>query len=346
MNLRGRLIAVDFDGTIVEHAFPKIGEPKPGAMDTLRSLMEAGAKLILNTCREDEGHKKFLTEAIEFCKTHGVEFVSYNENRLEDDFRDNDKYLRRKPYAHIYIDDRNFGGFPGWEAIGKVLLGDYVWQGAVSEAASQLRWKEIEERAGAGETRKAFGHRMRDGWFEKYAPEDQPGIDIGCQHDPLNQTFRRYDLIFGDTDAQHMFGVPDESFFTVYASHILEHIRNPGEALQNWYRILKPGGHLIVLVPHRDRYEKKMELPSHWNHDHKWFWMPADSEAPCTIGVMPLFKKILPEAEIVSLALLEEGWRETEPTQHAVGEFSIEIILKKPLAKIDQQDRKIIPMCR
>jgi SAM-dependent methyltransferase len=346
MKLKNCLICIDFDGTIVEHAFPRIGEPLPGAMETMRQLMDAGAKLILNTCREDEGKKKFLTEAVNFCKKHGVEFVSVNENRLEDDFRDNPDSLRRKPYAHVYIDDRNFGGFPGWDVIGKVLLGDYVYSGTINDAESQKRWKEIEEMAGAGETRKAYGHRLRDGWFEKYAPEDQPGIDIGCQHDPLNQTFRRYDLIFGDGDAQHMFGVPDESFQTVYASHVLEHIRNPAEALQNWYRILKPGGHLIFMVPHRDRYEKKKELPSYWNHDHKWFFMPSESEAPNTIGVLPLLMKALPESLLVSLTVLEEGWEETPSDHHAVGEFSIEAIVRKPLHQIDEKDLKIIPMSR
>jgi SAM-dependent methyltransferase len=346
MNLKGRLIAVDFDGTIVEHEFPRIGKPKPGAIETLKALMAAGAKLILNTCREDEGNKKFLTEAVDFCKKHGVEFVSVNENRLEDDFRDDERYLRRKPYAHIYIDDRNFGGFPGWDVIGKVLLQDYVYSGTLNDVETQKRWKQIDEQAGVGETKKAYAHRLRDGWFEKYAPEDQPGIDIGCQHDPLNQTFRRYDLIFGDSDAQQMFGVPDESFFTVYASHVLEHIKNPAEALQNWWRILKPGGHLIVMVPHRDRYEKKKELPSYWNHDHKWFFMPTESEAPCTIGVLPLLMKTIPGGELVSLTVLDEGWVETPPDQHAVGEFSIEAIIRKPLPQVAQKDRQIIPMSR
>lgn len=346
MNLKGRLISVDFDGTIVDHAFPNIGEPKPHAFEVLLALQAAGAKLILNTCREDEDRRKFLTEAVNFCKNKGVEFISVNENRLEDDFRDNPNYLRRKPYAHIYIDDRNFGGFPGWEVIGKVLLQDYVYSGTLNDVETQKRWKQIDEQAGVGETKKAHAHRLADGWFDKYAPEDQPGIDIGCQHDPLNQTFRRWDLIFGDTDAQQMEGVPDETFFTVYASHVLEHIKNPAEALANWWRILKPGGHLIVLVPHRDRYEKKNTLPSYWNHDHKWFWLPEESEAPCTIGLKSLCAKILPQADLVSLTVLDEGWVETEPNEHAVGEFSIEIILKKPLAEIDQKDRKIIRMSR
>jgi hypothetical protein len=344
MNLKGKVISIDFDGTIVKHAFPDIGEPLPFAFETMLALQAAGARLVLNTCREDEPKRKYLTEAIRFCAEKGLEFVSHNENTLDDDFRE--KGPRRKVFAHVYIDDRNFGGFPGWEAIGKVLLDGYVYSGTINDVESHKRFKERDEKLEAGETKKAHEHRLRDGWFDKYAPEDQPGIDIGCQYDPLNQTFRRYDLIFGDSDAQQMEGIADESFFTVYASNILEHIRNPAEALLNWWRILKPGGHLIVMVPHRDRYEKRKTLPSRFNHDHKWFFLPEESEAPCTIGLVPLLAKVLPDAHLVSLTTLDEGYEETAPDEHPVGEYSIEVILKKPLPQIDPKNRQILPMCR
>ena len=84
----------------------------------------------------------------------------------------------------------------------------------------------IEENGIKGETSKAHNRRLDEGWFEKYAPEDKSGIDIGAQIDPLNQTFRRFDLIFGDGDATDMQGIEDNTFWTVYASHILEHISN------------------------------------------------------------------------------------------------------------------------
>jgi trehalose-6-phosphatase len=108
------LISVDFDGTIVEHKFPEIGEPLPGAAETLKDLTAAGHILILNTCREDEKRRAYLTEAVNFMKKHGVEFASVNENRMEDEFRDKPG---RKVYANVYIDDRNLGGFPGWATV-------------------------------------------------------------------------------------------------------------------------------------------------------------------------------------------------------------------------------------
>lgn len=170
-----------------------------------------------------------------------------------------------------------------------------------------------------GETSKAFDRRIREGWFAKYAPDNQTGIDIGCQHDPLNHTFRRWDLIFGDGDATYMAGVPDETFHTVYVSHVLEHLNDPVEAVRNWWRILKPGGHLIVIVPHRDLYERKTELPSKWNHDHKRFYLPEDLAS--VIG------QAIPS--IIQLRVLSDGWIDLPNDQHPVGEYSIEAIMKK-----------------
>jgi hypothetical protein len=65
------IISVDFDGTIVEHDFPRIGKPLPEAFEVLRELKEAGFKLILWTCREDHNRliaQRYLTHAVEFCR--------------------------------------------------------------------------------------------------------------------------------------------------------------------------------------------------------------------------------------------------------------------------------------
>ena len=70
------LISVDFDGTIVRHWFPEIGEPLEGAIETLKDLAAAGHRLILCTCREDCKNRKYLTEAVEWCREQGVEYVS------------------------------------------------------------------------------------------------------------------------------------------------------------------------------------------------------------------------------------------------------------------------------
>jgi SAM-dependent methyltransferase len=182
-----------------------------------------------------------------------------------------------------------------------------------------------------GETHKSRARREREGWFEKYAPSDKPGLDIGCQNDPLNLTFRRWDKKFGDGDATELHGVPPETYFTVYASHVLEHIPYRRRALRRWYEVLKPGGHLIVVVPHRDMYEQKKRLPSARNFDHVSFWLPDEEEPPSTKSLKKEILAAIKDADIVSFRVLDEGFKpKAGPKQHPCGEYSIEAIVRKP----------------
>ncbi len=99
------IIAVDFDGTIIEHNFPNIGKPIPYAIEALKILKAAGHKTILWTCREDSPQGNYLTDAIEYCRNNGVEFDAVNDNikPYEDHLYTNS----RKVYANLYIDDKN-----------------------------------------------------------------------------------------------------------------------------------------------------------------------------------------------------------------------------------------------
>jgi len=110
-------IAVDFDGTIVEHMYPKIGKVMPFAFEALKELQAEGHEIILWTYRS--GNE--LNEAVEFCKKHGLEFFAINKSDPEEVFNHT---ISRKIYADIYIDDRNIGGFPGWTYIWKLLNHD------------------------------------------------------------------------------------------------------------------------------------------------------------------------------------------------------------------------------
>ena len=176
---------------------------------------------------------------------------------------------------------------------------------------------------------KARKRRLAEGWFEKYCPENKCGIDIGCGDDPVNETFRRWDQKFGDGDATFMKGVSDNKFWTVHASHVLEHLHDPVTGIKNWFRILHPGGHLIICVPHRDLYEKKKTLPSQWNFDHKAFWLPESEESPDTRSLKGSILQAIPNANIVSLIVLNEGWVPKPQNEHSCGEYSIEAIIKK-----------------
>lgn len=103
------IIAVDFDGTIVEHKYPQIGKPIPFAFDTLKQLQNENHTLILWTVREGQ----LLDDAIRFCEKYGLYFYAHNAN-----FPEEDKALApRKLKADLFIDDRNFGGLPDWHFI-------------------------------------------------------------------------------------------------------------------------------------------------------------------------------------------------------------------------------------
>ncbi len=103
------IIAVDFDGTIVEHEFPYIGKPIPFAIEALKKIQEDGHKLILWTVREG----KFLEEAINYCKERGLEFYAENKNQRDEELLS----MPRKLVADLFIDDRNIGGLPDWGII-------------------------------------------------------------------------------------------------------------------------------------------------------------------------------------------------------------------------------------
>lgn len=113
-------IAVDFDGTIVQHAYPSIGKEIPFAIETLKRLQkEEHHLLILWTVRTG----KFLDEAVEFCKSRGLEFYAVNQNNPDEE---NSK--GKKIIADVYIDDRSLGGLPDWGIIYKVLKENLTWK--------------------------------------------------------------------------------------------------------------------------------------------------------------------------------------------------------------------------
>ncbi len=114
VDFSGIKIAVDFDGTIVEHEYPEIGKEKLFAFLTLKELKKRGARLILWTFRTG----KELDEAVEFCRKNGVEFYAVNKNYPEEVLNES---VGRKIDADIFIDDKNIGGFPGWSEVWQML---------------------------------------------------------------------------------------------------------------------------------------------------------------------------------------------------------------------------------
>ena len=106
------LIAVDFDGTIVEHKYPAIGRELPFAIETLKKLRDDRHKLILWTVREG----RLLEEALAFCHERGLDFYAVNRDYPEEEKGQNN-HFSRKLKVDIFIDDRNLGGLPDWGTI-------------------------------------------------------------------------------------------------------------------------------------------------------------------------------------------------------------------------------------
>ncbi len=129
-------IAVDFDGTIVAHRYPKIGEERPFATQTLRMLIEEHHKLILWTVREGE----LLDEAVEWCRARGVEFYAVNKDFPEEDETKN-RHFSRKIKADMFIDDCNIGGLPDWGTIYQMIHNGKTYEQVLMEEMGTNREK-------------------------------------------------------------------------------------------------------------------------------------------------------------------------------------------------------------
>ena len=112
------IIAVDFDGTIVEHRYPDIGREKPFAIETLKKLANEQHRLILWTVRKG----KLLQEAVDFCRTRGLNFYAVNRN-----FPEENEPEERKLRADLWIDDRNLGGLPDWGTIYRMIRNNWTF---------------------------------------------------------------------------------------------------------------------------------------------------------------------------------------------------------------------------
>ena len=109
-------IAVDFDGTIVEHRYPEIGKERPFAVQTLKMLLKEGHQLILWSVREGE----LLEQAVAWCRERGIEFYAVNKDFAEED-PEHYRHHSRKLKADLWIDDRNVGGLPDWGTIYRII---------------------------------------------------------------------------------------------------------------------------------------------------------------------------------------------------------------------------------
>ena len=124
------IIAVDFDGTIVEHRYPAIGRELPFAIETLKKLAKEGHRLILWTVREG----RLLEEAVLFCRERGLEFYAVNRDYPEEE-KNKNNHFSRKLKADLWIDDRNVGGLPDWGTIYSIISENKTFEEILMEGA-------------------------------------------------------------------------------------------------------------------------------------------------------------------------------------------------------------------
>lgn len=167
------------------------------------------------------------------------------------------------------------------------------------------------------------------------------GIDVGGGADPLALYVELFPLMrnvinydYPQGDAQKLANVDDASFDFLFSSHCLEHLRDPFEALSNWIRVVKPGGHLVIDVPDEDLYEQGV-WPSTFNPDHKLTYTicKKSSWSPVSINVVALIANFCHLVKPLSIATIDHAYRYNLPRFDQTGtpltECAIEFILRK-----------------
>lgn len=117
-DLKYKTIAVDFDGTLAEIAWPGIGRPIQEAIDVINRYYDAGGEVIIWSCRENQENVYY--EMLLWLEKYGVKYNKVNEN-MEWRVAMYDGIDCRKIGVDLYIDDKQVGGLPPWSEIDKIL---------------------------------------------------------------------------------------------------------------------------------------------------------------------------------------------------------------------------------
>jgi SAM-dependent methyltransferase len=150
------------------------------------------------------------------------------------------------------------------------------------------------------------------------------GVEIGYgSHHTILPFCEGYEMGSGNYDGLHL-PVKDVTFDYLYSSHCLEHIDDYQSTLREWLRVIKKGHYLIIIVPHRDLYEKKLTLPSLFSHEHKRFYTPS--------SLLREIEESLPinSYRVRHLKDNDGGYCYGDPPEvHGKGQYEIELVLQK-----------------
>ena len=198
------------------------------------------------------------------------------------------------------------------------------------------------------EARKAAIRRARDLSYQRYFVGD--GIDVGCgawglnglrEFYPAMRSVVEWDLPMGD--GALLASVADNTCDWVHGSHVLEHLDFPAKGMNNWLRVLKPGGHIIATIPDFEMYERG-NWPSKFSGEHLWrFTMEASlAHGPQMLYLMDFLDYFESVAAIERIVVVRDNFnpsfsRDTDQTL-GPAECAIEFVVRKLCPTIPKEE--------
>lgn len=185
------------------------------------------------------------------------------------------------------------------------------------------------------ELTKATKRRVHVPAFQRYFWGD--GIDVGAGSDGMKKWMHLFPAVTSvrewdrpDGDAMLLQSVQDNAYNFLHSSHCLEHMADPYLAMRNWIRVVKPGSHLVIMVPDEDMYEQGV-WPSRWNGDHKWTFTvyKQKSWSPKSVNLFDMLARSTVEVERIEvLRDFHLGLRGKDETM-GDAECAVEFVLRK-----------------
>jgi SAM-dependent methyltransferase len=178
-----------------------------------------------------------------------------------------------------------------------------------------------------GEAGRRFSEKLKNGFFSTYMAGEVT-IDVGYRGAfedavPILPHAIGVDLDYPEYDGKKL-PFPDESVDTVYSSHMLEHVADFRATICDWHRVVRSGGFIVCVVPHQFLYEKRRNLPSSWNADHKRFYTPTSLLREFETSLQPNTYRVrhLRDND-------EDYTYAVGPEAHSGGGYEIELVVQK-----------------
>ena len=178
------------------------------------------------------------------------------------------------------------------------------------------------------ESRKTYRRRCESGFWERFVPGPLV-LDIGFRGGisdalPILPGAIGIELGYPGYDGLHL-PWPDGGVDCICSSHVLEHVMPTGDYLREWFRVLRTGGTMILMVPHAYLYERRLTVPpSRWSPEHLFAVTPATLLTAVEEALAPNSYRIL------HLADADDGYDYSLPPEsHPTGALEIELVICK-----------------